>query len=350
MAGMASYEPALAAEPSLAQLAAAKGLLYGCAVSSNILAGDAPFAALVAQQAGILVPERELKQYVVQKQEGVWDFSGAEALASFAAKNGQKFRGHTLVWASAMPPWLEQQLQDNPRESLLIDMITRTCGQFRGRMHSWDVVNEAVVPGIGHPDALQTSSPWYQAFGEGYIATAFHAAREADPHALLFYNDYSVEMRESWQGGRRTAILRLLEKLKKQGVPIDGFGIQGHLKPFLEHFDEEVFAAFLREIEGLGLKIMITELDATDRDGPTDVAKRDAEIASMTRRFLDVSLDNAATLGVLTWGLSDRYSWLSIDPKRKWPDGQLSRGLPYDGDLKGKPMRDAIAAAFQARK
>jgi endo-1,4-beta-xylanase len=349
-AAFATFEPALADEPSLRQLAAQKGLLYGCAASSNFLAADAPFAALVAEQAGILVPERELKQYVVQKKEGAWDFSGAEALAAFAAKNGQKFRGHTLVWASALPPWLEQKLGDNPSESLLTDMIARECGQFRGRVHSWDVVNEAVVPGFFHPDGLQTSSPWYRAFGESYIATAFHAAREADPHALLFYNDYSVEMRESWQGGRRTAILNLLEKLKKQGVPIDGFGVQGHLKPFLEHFDEEIFAAFLRDIAGLGLKIMITELDATDHPGPADPAQRDVAIASLTRRFLDVSLDNSATIGVLTWGLSDRYSWLSMDPSRKWPDGQLSRGLPYDGDLKPKPMREAIAAAFKARK
>jgi endo-1,4-beta-xylanase len=87
--------------------------------------------------------------------------------------------------------------------------------------------------------------------------------------------------------------------------------MQGHLKPFKEHSDDEVYARFLHEVEGLGLKIVVTELDVADRDGPIDIAKRDAEVASATRRFLDASLANRTTLGVLTWGLSHRYSWLS---------------------------------------
>jgi endo-1,4-beta-xylanase len=339
----------LAGEPSLAQLAASKRLLYGCAVSSGRLANDATFAALVGEEAGILVPDGELKRNAVQPREGVWNFRGADALASFASNHSQKFRGHTLVWHARVPLWLDQQLQDNPRASLLTDMITRSCQHFRGRMHSWDVINEVVEPPQGHPDGLRIQSPWYRTFGDDYIAMAFHAARNADPNALLFYNEFSIEMREAWQEPRRIAVLKLLEKLKKQNVPIDAFGVQGHLKPFKEHFDEEIYARFLHEIESFGLKIMITELDVADRDGPADVAKRDADVASITRRFLDVSIANPAMLGILTWGLSDRYSWLSEEPKYKWPDGQLSRGLPYDADFKPKRMREAMAAAFSAR-
>jgi endo-1,4-beta-xylanase len=341
---------ALADEPSLAKLAASKQLLYGCAVSGGRLTNDPAFAALVVEEAGILVPEGELKRNAVQPQEGVWNFGGADALSSFATNHNQKFRGHTLVWHARVPPWLDRQLQDNPRESLLTDMITKSCQHFRGRMHSWDVINEVVQPPQGGPNGLRIQSAWYRAFGEGYMATAFHAAREADPKALLFYNETGIEGSERWQDIQRTAVLKLLEKLKKQNVPIDGFGVEGHIKPFMQHFNEDIYARFLREVEGMGLKIMVTELDVADRGGPADVAKRDAEVASATRRFLDVSLANPAMLGVLTWGLSDRYSWLSEEPKYKWPDGQLSRGLPFDDDLKPKPMRTALAAAFSARR
>ena len=338
-----------AAEESLTKGAASKGLLYGCAVGSDRLAADPPFAALVAEQAGILVPEWELKRNRVQPAEGQWNFSGGDAIYAFAAQHDIKLRGHTLVWYFDPPAWLRQKLQATRSESLLTDMITQSCAHFRGRMHSWDVINEVVEPPEGHPNGLRINSPWYQAFGESYLATSFHAARAADSHALLFYGDYDVEMNADWQEKRRTAVLKVLESLKKQNAPIDAFGVQGHLKPYKVRFDEEIYARFLRDVAGFGLKIMITEFDVADRGGPADVAKRDADVASITRSFLDVSLANPSMLGVLSWGLSDRYSWLSNYPDYKWPDGQLSRGLPYDGDLKPKPMRRALAQAFAAK-
>jgi len=342
-------DQAVAAERSLASDATAKGLLYGCAVGSDRLAADPSFAALVAAQAGILVPEWELKRDMVQHDEGRWNFGGGEALYAFAATHGMKLRGHTLVWYYGTPPWLEQKLQSAPSENLLTDMITRSCQHFRGRMHSWDVLNEAVEPPEGHPNGLRIKSPWYQAFGEGYMATSFHAARAADPNALLFYGDYDIEMDSRAQEKRRTAVLKILELLKKQNAPIDAFGVQGHLKPYKARFDEEIYARFLRDVAGFDLKIMVTEFDVADKGGPDDVAQRDADVAAITRSFMDVSLANPAMLGVLTWGLSDRYSWLSNYPDYKWPDGQLSRGLPFDGDLKPKPMRQAMAQAFASK-
>lgn len=342
-------EPAAADVPSLANDASAKGLLYGCAVGSDRIAADRSFAALVAAQAGIIVPEWELKREFVQRVEGQYDFGGGDDLYAFAVRHGLKMRGHTLVWYYGTPPWLEQKLQDQRSESLLTDMITRSCRHYRGRLHSWDVLNEVVEPPEGHPDGLRVKSPWYQAFGEDYMAIALHAAREADPNTLLFYGDYDVEMDAPWQERRRTAVLKVLERLKKQNAPIDAFGVQGHLKPYKAKFDEDLYARFLRDVAGFGLKIMVTEFDVADRGGPTDIAARDADVAAITRSFMDVSLASPAMLGVLTWGLSDRYSWLSNYPDYKWPDGQLSRGLPFDGDLKPKPMRQAMAQAFAAK-
>ncbi len=339
-----------AEEQTLSELAAASGLLFGCAVSSDHLSNDASFAALVSRETSILVAEWEMKRAAVQRLEGVWDFSGGDAIAAFAARNGQKLRGHALVWHYEGPDWLKQRLAEAPDERLLTDMITRSCLHYRGRIHSWDVVNEVVDPAEGQADGLRVNSHWYRAFGEGYLETAFYAARASDPGALLFYGEYGVEMDHPDHEKKRVAVLKVIEKLKKQAAPIDGFGVQGHLDPFRARFDERIYARFLSDLQGFGLKLMVTEFDVADRFGPADVVKRDAEIAAVARRFAEVSLANPAMIGFLSWGLTDRYSWLADYPDYKWPDGQRPRGLPYDADLRPKPMRAALAAAFSERR
>jgi endo-1,4-beta-xylanase len=132
-------------------------------------------------------------------------------------------------------------------------------------------------------------------------------------------------------------------------VPVDAIGLQAHLRAFRDTFDEKQFSRFLADIRSLGFKIMVTELDVADIGGPVEIDKRDAEVASLTRRFLDVVFDSRICLGVLTWGISDRYSWLSeAAGGYAWPDGQLSRGLPLDENFKRKPMWHAMANAFAA--
>jgi endo-1,4-beta-xylanase len=344
--------PALAnAGASMKDKASAKGLLYGCAVGSPNLKKDLPFAEAVSQDAAILVHEYELKRKNVQPKPKGFSFSGADHVMAFAQRNNLKVRGHTLCWYAANPDWLQGALESTAmpaREKLLTDYIDIVVRRYAGRMHSWDVVNEAVEPGDWQWDGMRSSSMWYQAFGENYIALAFDAARAADPNTPLYLNDYSIENNVRWNETRRVAILKLLDRLKAKNVPIDGFGIQGHLKPYRDSFDQEVFAKFLKELEGYDLKLMITEFDVADIQGPADPAKRDAEIAAVTKSFLDVALASPAMTGVLTWGLSDRYSWLSSYPDYKWPDGQLSRVLPYDGNMVRKPMWQAMADAFDA--
>ena len=172
-------------------------------------------------------------------------FSGADHVMAFAQRNSQKVRGHTLCWYTANPDWLPDALQSTAmpaREKILTDYIDIVVRRYAGRMHSWDVVNEAVNPDDWQWDGMRSSSMWFQAFGEDYISLAFHAARQADPHTPLFLNDYSVENNVRWNEKRRTAVLKLLDRLKAKNVPIDGFGIQGHLKPYRDSFDQEVFA------------------------------------------------------------------------------------------------------------
>lgn len=334
---------------SLRAAASGRKLLYGAAVTEDALGKDPQYTTLLADEAGILVAEGVMKRKTLQPRKGQFNFKPAEKIWQFAQRNGQAMRGHTLVWHEANPHWLKAALAEKPSDRILTDYISTVAGHFRGRLHSWDVVNEAIEPDEGDADGFRVSSPWHQAFGPGYIETAFHAARDADPDALLFYNELNLEGDVWWAEKRRTATLKLLENLLKKNVPIGGLGIQSHLKAYRVSYDEEVFARFLKEVSDLGLKILLTEFDIADIDGPDDPAIRDADVASLTRRYLDAAFANPNVQGCLTWGITDKYSWLSRYDNYKWPDGRLSRVLPFSETMRPKPMHEAMLAAYQNR-
>lgn len=334
-------------QPGLRVQARNHGLVYGTCTDTNTLRNDPDLSAAVRTEAGILVAEYETKRSHVEPAPDAYDFGPTDFIAGFARANGQLMRGHTLVWHASNPSWLEEALASRPDEKLMTDYIRALVTRYRGRFHSWDVVNEAVEPEDGSPDGLRTSSPWHRAFGPGYIDTAFHAAREADPSTPLFYNETNVEGDERWFAKRRAATLKLLEGLVARKVPVQGFGMQGHLKLYRSRYSQATVSRFLDEVSAMGLKILVTELDVADIAGPADPARRDADVAALTKSFLDVCFSKPATLGCLTWGLSDKKSWLSTTKGYQWPDGQLSRGLPLDADCRRKPMWAAIADAIQ---
>lgn len=335
----------------LAAHARRTGRYFGAAVKSRLLREDAAFRAAIVRECDMLVEEYELKRGTTEPKRGQYDFSGADQIIDFAAQHGMRARGHALVWYAANPPWLEPALKaagDREREELMASYIDVAMRRYAGRIAEWDVVNEALEPNQGRADGMRMDSMWMQAMGEHYIDAAFHLARETDGKATLFLTDFGLEHDSPRCERRRTAMLKLLDRLMARGVPIDAIGIQGHLKPFKEPFDDRRFAAFLQTLSGYGLGLSITEFDIADRGGPPNPAKRDQEVAAVAKAFLDVALDNPAMGSILCWGLSDRYSWLSNFPEYKWPDGQLSRGLPLDAGMTRKPLWDAIAAAFDA--
>lgn len=337
--------------PGLDARARRSGRRFGCAIKSSQIAKDPAFTAVVLREAGTIVQEYELKRHVTQAKPGKFDFSGNDRLIDFAHEHGLAARGHTLVWYAANPPWLQAALPKaapRGREQLLTGYIDAAMRRYAGRIGEWDVVNEPVEPNQGRPDGMRAQNIWGQAFGERYIDIAFHTAREADPRARLFLTDFGLEHASRRCEARRKAILGLLERALARGAPIDALGVQGHLKPFREPFDERTFARFLDEVRGMGLGIAITEFDIADRGGPQAIEPRDAQVAAVGKAFLDVALDNPATSSVLSWGLSDRYSWLSTYPEYRWPDGKPSRGLPLDSDLRRKRLWASIAAAFDA--
>jgi endo-1,4-beta-xylanase len=328
----------------LRALAAAKGIVFGSAAASYEWR-DADFPPLLAREAAILVPEYEMKRDVLEPVHGAYDFSGCDALMDFARRRGLMMRGHPLVWHESNPPWLEAAVRQTRDARLLTDHVTKVVRRYRGTMRSYDVVNEALVP----PDEGATGprpSFWFQVFGPHYLDLAFHAARAADPAALLVYNDFGCEAGTPAHDRFRRQTLNLLDGLLKRGAPVQGLGIQGHLTPFGPRVDQPTLSAFLAEVAARGLALLVTELDVDDEGGPRDGAVRDRAAADEARRFLDVALDNPAVRTVLTWGLTDRY----LDPPASWRlrlSGWRGRRLPYDDRLRPKPLRAALAQSFR---
>ena len=336
--------PARAQAPGLAALAASRNILFGTAAASYEFR-DADFPPLLARDAGLLVPEYEMKRHVVEPNPGAYDFSGIDALLAFARQHGMAFRGHPLVWYAANPPWLEEAVLASRDEKLLTGYIAAVAGRYRGRMHSLDVVNEA----LAQDGSGLRQSFWLKRFGEQYLDLAFHAARQADPNALLVYNDYGCEPETAAASRLRANCLKLLDGLIARDAPVQALGLQGHLSAFGPRVDQKKLGDFLGEIAARNLPILVTELDVDDEGGPMDITTRDRAVADEAERFLDVVLASRASHTVLTWGLSDRYADPPQSLRLKMLDWR-DRKFPYDADLQPKPLRAALARAFSGRR
>jgi endo-1,4-beta-xylanase len=336
---------------SLEALARAKGLAFGTAIPVRAL-HDPAERRLVLSECGIIVPENELKWYALRPAPDRFDFRAADRLAAFARDNGLIFRGHNLLWNrnEYQPGWLATHDFGPDRratvEKLLTDHIHTVAGRYAGQIDSWDVVNETIDPVTGAMrDTLFT-----RALGPQVMDVAFHAAREAAPKAKLVYNDYMGF--GPGDARHRAGVLRLLEGMKARGVPVDALGVQGHIGNgdagnvlTFSAADAREWRQFIDRVTGLGLDLLVTEFDVNDTKAPAEIGKRDALVASLGRDFLQLMLTYPQLKQVLCWGLSDNYSWL----QGRWPraDGLAKRPTPYDAQLRAKPLREAIAAAFR---
>ena len=326
---------------SLKAHAAAKKLIYGCAVDVEALASDAAYAQLVREQAAIVVAENAMKWSVLEPAEGVFAFEQADALVAFAETNGMKVRGHCLCWHRQLPPWFAVRATVENARGLLTEHIRLVAGRYAGRMHSWDVVNEAVEVKDGRPDGLR-DSPWLRLVGPDYVETAFRAAREADPEALLTYNEYGLEGEDPQSLKKRVAVLELVRRLKARRVPLDALGVQAHLTAG-DRFGPGMMA-LLSAVRELGLQVFVTELDVNDRMLPAETHARDAEVARVYANFLGLVLHEPALSVVMTWGITDRHTWL-----KDRQDGLGERSLPFDPDGQPAPAFFAVRKAFDER-
>jgi endo-1,4-beta-xylanase len=335
---------------ALRKLAAERGLVYGTTISAAQINNDQEFVDLVLQQAGLVVAENDMKwQDMNRGEQGKDDYGPADTVATFALENDLVLRGHNLLWYYRTPNWFFDLATRQEQERAVVEHIRRLAGRYRGMIHSWDVVNEPIEPKDGRPDGLRTAV-FLETLGPEYLDLAYRVARETDPSARLVVNEYDVELDTPDQETRRTTLLSLLERMQRSGTPVDAVGIQAHLScSGGPPFSPSRLRRFLADLAGLGVTIQITELDVTDENAPADPVMRDRLVADTYSRFLDAALDEAAVKVVVTWGLSDRHSWIvrRETNESKWrSDGVPPRPLPFDAELKPKPACQAIANAL----
>lgn len=323
----------------LKNIAATKGLLYGAAINSGHVIGTraihTAMAELVRRECSIVTAESDTQWMAIRPNSATFTFTRVDRLAQFCSSNSIPLRGHALLWHT-LPLWTEIEINALNAEAMLTEHITRVATYLEGKISQWNVVNE-----VASPSGLRDTM-WLRYLGERYIDLAFHLTKQCCS-ATRFYNENRMEY-DTWEmNNKRASVLRLLERLVSSGVPIDGLGIQAHLFPNLP-FSETKYSAFLRDVAAMGLKILITECDVTDRELPADIPQRDQMVADTYRRYLDVALAEPAVTGLITWGITDRHTWLSTARPRY--DGLPVRPLPFDDQLAPKLAYQAIYDAI----
>jgi endo-1,4-beta-xylanase len=329
---------------SLKWIARQRGLHYGAAVQLTHLQNESDLHEAVARECAAIVPEWEMKWGAMESRRGIVNFARCDAMVDIAKRNWHWLRGHTVLWHRNLPDWVEPALAERPNWRIVDGRIRGLMGRYGvDVVPEWDVLNEVIQPEDGRGDGLRRNA-FLRAFGFDYITRALSAARATAPLARLYINEYGFTYNSRSAHHRRRAMLRLVERLRRQNAPLDAIGIQAHLSCGAP-FSERPLRRFLRELAAMGVKIAVTELDVREHDLTLSVEQRDRIVADEVRRYLDVVLDERAMVGVLTWGLSDRHSWLTTADMRN--NGQINRGLPLDQWLVPKPMYDAIAQAMR---
>ena len=318
---------------------AGRGLLAGCAVNVRALRGDAAYKKLLEEQVGIVVAESSFKFGPLRPTPTTFFFDDADFLADFARENRMKLRGHNFVWHRQLPVWFESYVTAKNAKQVLVEHIEKVGGRYKGRIHSWDVVNEAVQVSDGLAGGFR-DSPWQKVLGgtgavPEYIEVAFRTARRVDPKAMLVYNDYGIEGEDEGSAKKRAAVMGLLRTMQSQGIPLDGLGVQSHISAVGKDGSVPVYGAGLKamiaEARSMGLKVLVTEMDVNDRYVAAEVGARDSAVAGMYGSYLGTVLADPAVIAVLTWGITDKYTWLNGENSRT--DGEKERPLPFDAAM-----------------
>lgn len=318
--------PATAAQRgTLHELAAVQGRYFGSATDNSELT-DAAYAATLGSEFGQITPGNSMKWDTTEPVQGQFDFAKGDVITDFAARHDQTVRGHTLVWHNQLPNWVGA-LPPAQVEAAMTRHITEEATHYRGAVAAWDVVNEPF-----NEDGTFRTSPFYNAMGTDYIATALRAAHAADPDAKLYLNDYNIE----GLGAKSDAMYALATELLDEGVPLDGIGMQAHLA--VQYGFPYQMQANMRRFADLGLDVAVTELDVR-MQLPSDAAKS-ATQSSYYRQVVEACLAVERCVGITVWDYTDKYSWVpSTFP------GEGAANL-YDENLLPKPAHSATRTAL----
>lgn len=307
---------------------------YGAAVKTELLDVDVQYTDAIKRYCRMIVGEGGLKWADLRPQPETFDFTQADRQLEFADANGMTMRGHTLVWYAAMPDWALNLATPLAAELELVNHIETVLDRYRGRIPSWDVVNEPIADDPSGRDVIRPSV-WSEQLGRGYIETSLRTAAEADPNAQLIINDFNFEKPTTQCRRRRAAMIDLLRELKDNGVPLHGLGLQGHLTGASE-IDQDGLSRFVEDVNELELDVLVTELDVIDDKLPGNVHVRDQIVASRVKDYLDAITDVVQPKAILTWGISDRYTWVPMWFSRS--DGLPNRPLPLDDKYQPKAL------------
>ena len=327
---------------TLREAAQHSGILIGTAVRPAQLS-EAAYAATLARDFNMLEPEDALKWEILRPDPQSFDFHQADQLIDFASRYNMKVRGHTLVWHRQNPAWLTAgSFSPEQLSRLLEGHIKTVVGHYRGKIFAWDVANEAFDE--GNRAGQLRSTIWYDKPGIGYaqqgsayLAQAFRWAHDADPQALLFYNEAEAE-----EINRKSdAIYTMVRDFKRQGVPIDGIGFQMHLGVHTDAAPPDIasISSNIARFTALGLQVHITEMDVSlpvDASGTASDADLQQQ-ANLYRQVAQACVAHAGCTAIQTWGFTDKYSWIGSHSKK-------TRGaaLPFDRNYQPKPAYEAL--------
>lgn len=330
---------AAAALGASASAAAPARVPYGMAVLAADFDADPAFQALIEAECDLMMPSYELKIEPLRPTRETFAFEVPDRLVDWAGARGMGGYGFLFVWHISNPPWLERIRDRAELEAVLVDHIERTADHYRGRLLGWHVVNEAIAEDPRGPDGPMRDTFFRRVLGPDHIATAFRAARRADPAARLIVNDYNLEFEGPRFDARRAVMLDLVRSIQDAGERVDAVGLQAHLHSNLR-IDREALARFGRDLRALGVGMVVSELDVIDVavEGDTDAMDEAARV--VVADFLDGLFAGQRPESVVTWGLTDRYSWINGTYER--PDGRPARPLPFDRDLRPKPWYAAL--------
>lgn len=323
-----------------------KGDFYiGTAINeSQILEKNEAEEKLIAKEFNSITPENIMKSMFVQPTKGNFQFDLTDKYVSYGEKHNMFIHGHTLIWHSQLASWMSEIKDGNEMKAFMKNHINTVVSRYKGRINSWDVVNEAL-----NEDGTLRKSIFLNTLGESYLIDAFKLAATADPKVDLYYNDYNL-----CEPAKRTGAVKLIKTLQENGAKIDGIGMQGHWKldkPSLEEIEKSIVT-----YSNLGIKVAITEFDINVLQNPWDIVGADVnqkaaasekmnpypnnlpdsiqvKLAERYEAIFKIFLKHKDKISRVTlWGVHDGQSWLN-----DWPiEGRSNYPLPFDRNLEPK--------------
>jgi endo-1,4-beta-xylanase len=305
------------AASTLGASAAERGRYFGTAIAGGRLS-DSQYTTIANREFNMITAENEMKLDATEPNQNQFSFGAGDQIVNWARNNGKQVRGHTLAWHSQQPGWMQRMEGSGLRQAML-NHVTRVATYYKGKIHSWDVVNEAFADGSS--GARRDSN--LQRTGNDWIEAAFRAARAADPAAKLCYNDYNTD---NWSHAKTQGVYRMVQDFKSRGVPIDCVGFQAHFNsgnPVPSNFHTT-----LQNFAALGVDVQITELD---------IEGSGSSQAEQYRGVVQACLAVTRCNGITVWGVRDSDSW-------------RASGTPllFNGSGQKKAAYDAVLAQLNS--